>query len=165
MPLYHPSQHLPLPPPQWQASIFWREAFTGSSKSKTCKWIIDFLSVRKQHIRLGKHISASRSISSGSPPRLCSFPSALLSVHQQLHLQSPVCHAPEVCGRQHPHWTHLQWGWVRLLRGWSAAICHASRICLLPEPWGEQGRLQLTPLTLVTNCSSYFWCIYATALL
>ncbi|XP_062413965.1 uncharacterized protein LOC134105619 [Pungitius pungitius] len=31
------------------------------------------------------------------PPRLRSFPSALLPVHEQLHLQSPVLQAPEVC--------------------------------------------------------------------
>ncbi|KAL6108111.1 uncharacterized protein ACO6RY_18720 [Pungitius sinensis] len=32
----------------------------------TCKWITDFLSDRKQHVKLGKHISASQSISTGS---------------------------------------------------------------------------------------------------
>ncbi|KAK9525344.1 hypothetical protein VZT92_016061 [Zoarces viviparus] len=33
----------------------------------TCKWITDFLSDRKQHVKLGKHVSASRTISTGSP--------------------------------------------------------------------------------------------------
>ncbi|XP_034418653.1 mirror-image polydactyly gene 1 protein isoform X8 [Cyclopterus lumpus] len=32
----------------------------------TCKWITDFLSDRKQHVKLGKHVSASRSISTSS---------------------------------------------------------------------------------------------------
>uniref|UniRef100_A0AAQ4RFC3 Reverse transcriptase domain-containing protein n=1 Tax=Gasterosteus aculeatus aculeatus TaxID=481459 RepID=A0AAQ4RFC3_GASAC len=33
----------------------------------TCEWITDFLSDRKQHVKLGKHVSASRTISTGSP--------------------------------------------------------------------------------------------------
>ncbi|KAL6104162.1 uncharacterized protein ACO6RY_13942 [Pungitius sinensis] len=37
----------------------------------TCRWITDFLSDRKQHVKLGKHASASRSISTGSPPQGC----------------------------------------------------------------------------------------------
>ncbi|KAK9526326.1 hypothetical protein VZT92_015034 [Zoarces viviparus] len=31
-----------------------------------CKWITDFLSNRKQHVKLGKRVSASRTISTGS---------------------------------------------------------------------------------------------------
>ena len=37
-----------------------------------------------------------------------------LPVHQQLHLQSAVCRAPEVCRWHNPHWTYLWWGWVCL---------------------------------------------------
>ncbi|XP_034057448.1 uncharacterized protein LOC117536622 [Gymnodraco acuticeps] len=33
----------------------------------TCRWITDFLSDRKQHVRLGKHLSDSWTISIGSP--------------------------------------------------------------------------------------------------
>ncbi|KAG5844283.1 hypothetical protein ANANG_G00160790, partial [Anguilla anguilla] len=33
----------------------------------TCRWITDFLSDRKQHVKLGKHVSNSRTISTGSP--------------------------------------------------------------------------------------------------
>ncbi|KAK9531227.1 hypothetical protein VZT92_010667 [Zoarces viviparus] len=32
-----------------------------------CKWITDFLSDRKQHVKLGKHVSSSRTTSTGSP--------------------------------------------------------------------------------------------------
>src|SRR4029434_2192970 len=32
----------------------------------TCRWITDFLSDRKQHVRLGKHVSDSTTISTGS---------------------------------------------------------------------------------------------------
>ena len=33
----------------------------------TCRWITDFLSDRKQHVRLGEHVSDSRTLSTGSP--------------------------------------------------------------------------------------------------
>ena len=33
----------------------------------TCRWITDFLSDRKQCVKLGAHASDSRSISTGSP--------------------------------------------------------------------------------------------------
>ena len=33
----------------------------------TCRWITDFLSDRRQRVRLGKHVSDSRTISTGSP--------------------------------------------------------------------------------------------------
>ena len=33
----------------------------------TCRWITDFLSDRKQHVKLGKHVSNSLTISTGSP--------------------------------------------------------------------------------------------------
>ena len=33
----------------------------------TCRWIPDFLSDRKQHVSLGKHVSDPRTISTGSP--------------------------------------------------------------------------------------------------
>ncbi len=32
---------------------------------------------------------------------LCSLPTALLPVHQWLHIQRPLCQAPEVCRRHH----------------------------------------------------------------
>ncbi|KAM8902976.1 uncharacterized protein AB9W97_007377 isoform 1-T2 [Spinachia spinachia] len=44
----------------------------------TCKWITDFVSDSKQHVKLGKHVSASRTITTGSPKDalfpLCSSP-------------------------------------------------------------------------------------------
>ncbi len=46
----------------------------------TCSWIIDFLSDRKQHVRMGKHVSDPRTISTGSPQG-CVF-SPLLFIHQ-----------------------------------------------------------------------------------
>ncbi len=33
----------------------------------TCRWISDFLSDRRQHVKLGKHVSDSRTISTSSP--------------------------------------------------------------------------------------------------
>ena len=33
----------------------------------TCKWITDFLSDRKQRVKLGKHVSSTQSISTGTP--------------------------------------------------------------------------------------------------
>ena len=38
-----------------------------SVPDSTCRWITDFLSDRRQHVRLGKHVSDSRTISTGSP--------------------------------------------------------------------------------------------------
>ncbi len=35
---------------------------------------------------------------------LCSLPTALLPVHQLLHIQRPLCQAPEVCRRHHTDW-------------------------------------------------------------
>ncbi len=52
---------------------------------------------------------------------LCSLPTALLPVHQRLHIQRPLCQAPEVCRRHHADRPHpgrwrvcLQWGLVQL---------------------------------------------------
>ena len=42
-----------------------------------------------------------------SSPSLRSYSPALFPLHQQLHPQSPVRQAPEVCGRHHAHWAHL----------------------------------------------------------
>uniref|UniRef100_A0AAQ4RZY3 Reverse transcriptase domain-containing protein n=1 Tax=Gasterosteus aculeatus aculeatus TaxID=481459 RepID=A0AAQ4RZY3_GASAC len=59
----------------------------------TCKWITDFLSDRKQHVKLGKHVSASRSVSTGSPqgcvlsPLLFSlYTNSCTSSHQSVKL-------------------------------------------------------------------------------
>ena len=38
-----------------------------SVPDSTCRWITDFLSDRKQHVRMGAHLSDSRIISTGSP--------------------------------------------------------------------------------------------------
>src|SRR4029434_4548668 len=38
-----------------------------SVPDSTCRWITDFLSDRRQHVRLGQHIYISRTISTGSP--------------------------------------------------------------------------------------------------
>ncbi len=37
---------------------------------------------------------------------LCSLPTAPLPVHQWLHIQRPLCQAPEVCRRYHTDWPH-----------------------------------------------------------
>eukprot|EP00064_Thunnus_orientalis_P013652 superscaffoldBa00002257_g13692 len=60
----------------------------------TCRWINNFLSDREQHMKLGKHISDSLTISTSSPPG-CVLPPLLFSL---LHFQSSVCQTPEVCG-------------------------------------------------------------------
>uniref|UniRef100_A0AAQ4Q691 Reverse transcriptase domain-containing protein n=1 Tax=Gasterosteus aculeatus aculeatus TaxID=481459 RepID=A0AAQ4Q691_GASAC len=59
----------------------------------TCRWITDFLSDRKQHVKLGKHVSASRTISTGSPqgcvlsPLLFSlYTNSCTSSHQSVKL-------------------------------------------------------------------------------
>uniref|UniRef100_A0AAQ4Q5M4 Reverse transcriptase domain-containing protein n=1 Tax=Gasterosteus aculeatus aculeatus TaxID=481459 RepID=A0AAQ4Q5M4_GASAC len=59
----------------------------------TCKWITDFLSDRKQHVKLGKHVSAFRTISTGSPqgcvlsPLLFSlYTNSCISSHQSVKL-------------------------------------------------------------------------------
>ena len=59
----------------------------------TCRWITDFLSDRKQHVRLGKHLSESRTISTGSPqgcvlsPLLFSlYSNSCTSSHQSVKL-------------------------------------------------------------------------------
>ncbi|KAK3506179.1 hypothetical protein QTP70_031913, partial [Hemibagrus guttatus] len=62
-----------------------------------CSWITDFLTDRWQFVRLGTHVSDLQHISTGSPPRLCPFSSAILPLYQQLHIWSPVCQTPEVC--------------------------------------------------------------------
>ena len=38
-----------------------------SVPDSTCRWITDFLSDRKQHVNLGKHVSDFKTISTGSP--------------------------------------------------------------------------------------------------
>ncbi|XP_034095204.1 uncharacterized protein LOC117561737 [Gymnodraco acuticeps] len=79
----------------------------------TCRWITDFLSDRKQHVRLGKHLSDSRTISIGSPqgcvlsPLLFSlYTNSCTSSHQSVKLLK--------FRRHHPHRTHLWWGRVCL---------------------------------------------------
>ena len=59
----------------------------------TCRWITDFLSDRKQHVRLGKHLSESQTISTGSPqgcvlsPLLFSlYSNSCTSSHQSVKL-------------------------------------------------------------------------------
>ena len=59
----------------------------------TCRWITDFLSDRKQHVKLGKHVSDSRTISTGSPqgcvlsPLLFSlYTNSCTSSHQSVKL-------------------------------------------------------------------------------
>ncbi|KAF7640980.1 hypothetical protein LDENG_00001730 [Lucifuga dentata] len=59
----------------------------------TCRWITDFLSDRKQCVRLGKHVSDSRTISTGSPqgcilsPLLFSlYTNSCTSSHQSVKL-------------------------------------------------------------------------------
>ena len=59
----------------------------------TCRWITDFLSDRKQHVKLGKHVSNSLTISTGSPqgcvlsPLLFSlYTNSCTSSHQSVKL-------------------------------------------------------------------------------
>ncbi|KAF7653890.1 hypothetical protein LDENG_00077400 [Lucifuga dentata] len=61
----------------------------------TCRWITDFLSDRKQRVRLGKHVSDSQTISTGSPqgcvlsPLLFSlYTNSCTSSHQSIKLGS-----------------------------------------------------------------------------
>jgi len=51
-----------------------------SVPDSTCRWITDFLSNRKQHVRLAKHVSDSWTISTGFPQG-CVLPSLLFSLH------------------------------------------------------------------------------------
>ncbi|KAK0156400.1 putative RNA-directed DNA polymerase from transposon BS [Merluccius polli] len=64
-----------------------------SVPDSTCRWITDFLSDRKQHVKLGKHVSDSQSISTGSPqgcvlsPLLFSlYTNSCTSSHQSVKL-------------------------------------------------------------------------------
>ncbi|XP_078146327.1 uncharacterized protein LOC144542854 [Centroberyx gerrardi] len=64
-----------------------------SVPDSTCSWITDFLSDRKQHVKLGKHVSDSRTISTGSPqgcvlsPLLFSlYTNSCTSSHQSVKL-------------------------------------------------------------------------------
>lgn len=54
--------------------VLLQNSFQLSVPDSTCRWITDFLFVRRQHVKLGKHVSDSRTISTGSPQgcdRLC----------------------------------------------------------------------------------------------
>ncbi|KAK5925568.1 hypothetical protein CgunFtcFv8_018082 [Champsocephalus gunnari] len=82
----------------------------------TCRWITDFLSDRKQHVRLGKHLSDPRTISTGSPqgcvlsPLLFSlYTNSCTSSHHSVKLLKFRGH--------HHHRTHLWWGRVCLQVG------------------------------------------------
>src|SRR4029434_3108791 len=64
-----------------------------SVPDSTCRWITDFLSDRRQHVRLGKHDSDPRTISTGSPqgcvlsPLLFSlYTNSCTSSHQSVKL-------------------------------------------------------------------------------
>ncbi|KAK0132299.1 RNA-directed DNA polymerase from mobile element jockey [Merluccius polli] len=64
-----------------------------SVPDSTCRWITDFLSDRKQHVKLGKHVSDFQSISTGSPqgcvlsPLLFSlYTNSCTSSHQSVKL-------------------------------------------------------------------------------
>ena len=61
-----------------------------SVPDSTCWWITDFLSDRRQHVKMGKHVCEYLTISTKYHPRLSSFPSALLPV-KVLHLQPSIC--------------------------------------------------------------------------
>src|SRR4029434_5151428 len=54
--------------------------FQLSVPDSTCRWITDVLSDRRQHVRLGKHVSDSRTINTGSPQG-CVFPPLLFSLY------------------------------------------------------------------------------------
>ena len=58
-----------------------------SVPDSTCKWITDFLSDRKQHVKLGKHVSDSQSISTGSP-KGCVLSPLLFSLYTNSYTSS-----------------------------------------------------------------------------
>ncbi|XP_071355053.1 nuclear factor 7, brain-like, partial [Trachinotus anak] len=88
-----------------------------SVPDSTCRWITDFLSDRRQHVKLGKHVSDSQTISTGSPHLCESFlqerdqrsSEALCSLHSEklklfcLDHQQPVCH---ICRDSEKHTKH-----------------------------------------------------------
>ncbi len=51
-----------------------------------CQWINSFLTDRQQLVRLGKFSSSTRTISTGAPQGCSSLPTALLSLHERLHI-------------------------------------------------------------------------------
>ncbi len=57
-----------------------------SVPTSICQWINSFLTDRQQLVRLGKFSSSTRTISTWSSSGLCSLPTALLSLHQWLHI-------------------------------------------------------------------------------
>ncbi len=73
---------------------------------------------------------------------LCSLPTALLPLHQRLHIQRPLCQAPEVCRRHHADRPHpgrwricLQWGLVQLrYQIWPQKTTEGSPDCWA-NPW------------------------------
>ena len=83
-----------------------------SAPEPTCRWITDFLTDRKQRVRLGKLVPELRTISTGAPQGCVLSP-----LHKQRHLQPPLCQTPEICRRHNPHWINLQWGRGCLQRG------------------------------------------------
>ncbi|KAK0143009.1 RNA-directed DNA polymerase from mobile element jockey [Merluccius polli] len=61
-------------------ALLQEKLFQLSVPDSTCRWITDVLSDRKQHAKLGKHVSDSQSISTGSPQG-CVLPPLLFSLY------------------------------------------------------------------------------------
>src|SRR4029434_9193216 len=59
-----------------------------SVPDSTCRWITDFLSDRRQRVRLAKHVSDSRTISTGSPQG-CVLSPLLFSLYTNRGPSSP----------------------------------------------------------------------------
>ena len=47
------------------------------TSSSLCNWVLDFLTCRPQRVRVNKSISATITLNTGSPPRLCAQPTAV----------------------------------------------------------------------------------------
>ena len=79
-----------------------------------CRWITDFLFDRKQHVKLGKHVSKSQTISPDPHKAVfflpCSSPCTPMVAPPVTSPSSSWCS----CVQVHAHWAHLGWEWVHL---------------------------------------------------
>ncbi len=94
-----------------------------SVPTSVCKCITSFLTDRQQLVWLGKYTFSTRTISTGAAQGLCSLPTALLPLHQRLHIYRPLCQAPEVCGWHHTDLPFPGWWRVCLQKGGQGAGC------------------------------------------
>ncbi len=71
-----------------------------SVPTSVCQWINSFLIDRQQLVKLGKFSSSTRTISTGAPQG-CVLSPLLFSLYMNLHIQRPLCQAPEVYRQHH----------------------------------------------------------------